>query len=121
MLPLRHIRTLSAVAQAGGVRPSSETLRRAASAVSRAVALLEAMLGMPLFERKGRHDVRAQAVGRSPYLQSVHVDDADHLLGQIVPVRIEQGNQNSLKGSLAEGTLKQPRSASAASGNKNGA
>jgi tRNA-2-methylthio-N6-dimethylallyladenosine synthase len=53
-----------------------------------------------LFERKGRHDVRAQAIGRSPYLQSVHVDGADHLLGQIVPVRIEQGNQNSLKGSL---------------------
>jgi len=54
MLPLRHIRTLSAVARAGGVRPSSESLRRAASAVSRAVALLEAMLGLPLFERKGR-------------------------------------------------------------------
>jgi len=51
-----------------------------------------------LFDRKGRH--AGQAVGRSPYLQSVHVDGADHLLGQIVPVRIEQGNQNSLKGSL---------------------
>jgi tRNA-2-methylthio-N6-dimethylallyladenosine synthase len=51
-----------------------------------------------LFDRKGRH--AGQAVGRSPYLQSVHVDGADHLLGQIVPVRIEQGNQNSLKGTL---------------------
>ncbi|WP_298160233.1 tRNA (N6-isopentenyl adenosine(37)-C2)-methylthiotransferase MiaB [Brevundimonas sp.] len=51
-----------------------------------------------LFDRKGRHP--GQAVGRSPYLQSVHVDGADQLLGQIVPVRIEQGNQNSLKGSL---------------------
>ena len=51
-----------------------------------------------LFDRKGRHP--GQAVGRSPYLQSVHVDGADHLLGQIVPVKIEQGNQNSLKGSL---------------------
>jgi tRNA-2-methylthio-N6-dimethylallyladenosine synthase len=51
-----------------------------------------------LFDRKGRHP--GQAVGRSPYLQSVHVDGADHLLGRIVPVRIEQGNQNSLKGSL---------------------
>ena len=52
-----------------------------------------------LFDRKGRH--AGQAVGRSPYLQSVHVDGADHLLGRIVPVRIEQGNQNSLKGSLS--------------------
>ncbi len=51
-----------------------------------------------LFDRKGRHP--GQAVGRSPYLQSVHVDNADHLVGQIVPVRIEQGNQNSLKGRL---------------------
>ncbi len=54
MLPLRHIRTLSAVAGAGGVRPSSESLRRAASAVSRTVALLEALLDVPLFERKTR-------------------------------------------------------------------
>ncbi|MBX9615253.1 MAG: tRNA (N6-isopentenyl adenosine(37)-C2)-methylthiotransferase MiaB [Caulobacteraceae bacterium] len=51
-----------------------------------------------LFEKKGRHG--AQAIGRSPYLQSVHVEDADHLIGQIVPVRIEQGQQNSLKGRL---------------------
>jgi tRNA-2-methylthio-N6-dimethylallyladenosine synthase len=51
-----------------------------------------------LFEKKGRH--AGQAIGRSPYLQSVHVDGADHLLGQIVPVRIEQGAQNSLKGTL---------------------
>ncbi len=51
-----------------------------------------------LFDRKGRH--AGQAVGRSPYLQSVHVDGADHLLGRIVPVLIEQGNQNSLKGVL---------------------
>ncbi len=51
-----------------------------------------------LFEKKGRH--AGQGIGRSPYLQSVHVDGADHLLGQIVPVKIEQGNQNSLKGRL---------------------
>jgi tRNA-2-methylthio-N6-dimethylallyladenosine synthase len=49
-----------------------------------------------LFEKKGRHE--AQAIGRSPYLQSVHVEDADHLIGRIVPVRIEYGQQNSLKG-----------------------
>ena len=54
-----------------------------------------------LFERKGRHG--RQAIGRSPYLQSVHVEDADHLMGRIVPVRIERGQQNSLTGALIDG------------------
>ncbi|WP_332679010.1 tRNA (N6-isopentenyl adenosine(37)-C2)-methylthiotransferase MiaB [Brevundimonas sp.] len=52
-----------------------------------------------LFEKKGRHG--AQAVGRSPWLQSVHVDDADHLIGRIVPVTIDKGQQNSLAGRLS--------------------
>ena len=51
-----------------------------------------------LFEKKGRHG--SQAIGRSPWLQSVHVDDADHLIGKIIPVAIEHGRQNSLKGRL---------------------
>lgn len=51
-----------------------------------------------LFEKKGRE--RKQAIGRSPYLQSVHVEDADHLIGQIVPVFIASGEQNSLTGRL---------------------
>ncbi|MDI1328018.1 MAG: tRNA (N6-isopentenyl adenosine(37)-C2)-methylthiotransferase MiaB [Brevundimonas sp.] len=51
-----------------------------------------------LFEKKGRHG--AQAIGRSPWLQSVHVDDADHLIGRIVPVEILKGQQNSLAGRL---------------------
>ena len=53
-----------------------------------------------LFEKKGRHG--AQAIGRSPYLQSVHVDDAAHLIGQIVPVHIVSGAQNSLAGQLRQ-------------------
>jgi len=53
-----------------------------------------------LFEKKGRHG--AQAIGRSPYLQSVHVEDADHLIGRIVPVEILSGQQNSLKGRLPQ-------------------
>jgi tRNA-2-methylthio-N6-dimethylallyladenosine synthase len=53
-----------------------------------------------LFEKKGRHG--RQAIGRSPYLQSVHVEDADHLIGQIVPVEILSGQQNSLKGQLLQ-------------------
>jgi tRNA-2-methylthio-N6-dimethylallyladenosine synthase len=67
-----------------------------------------------LFEKKGRHG--HQAIGRSPWLQSVHVDDADHLLGQIVPVEIISGQQNSLTGRLLNNdlALRQPRSASAA-------
>lgn len=51
-----------------------------------------------LFERKGRHG--QQAIGRSPYLQSVYVEDADHLMGQIVDVEILTGQQNSLTGRL---------------------
>lgn len=53
-----------------------------------------------LFEKKGRQN--GQAVGRSPWLQSVHVEGADHLIGRIVPVVIEHGRQNSLKGRLVQ-------------------
>ncbi len=53
-----------------------------------------------LFDRTGRH--AGQAIGRSPWLQSVHVEDSDHLIGRIVPVTIEHGRQNSLKGRLVE-------------------
>ena len=53
-----------------------------------------------LFEKKGRQP--GQAIGRSPWLQSVHVDDADDLIGRIVRVEIEHGQQNSLKGRLVE-------------------
>ena len=51
-----------------------------------------------LFEKTGRE--RRQAIGRSPYLQSVHVEDADHLIGQIVPIFVASGEQNSLTGQL---------------------
>ncbi len=55
-----------------------------------------------LFEKTGRS--AGQAIGRSPYLQSVHVEGADHLIGQIVPVAIERGQQNSLAGRLLTDT-----------------
>ena len=55
-----------------------------------------------LFEKAGRHG--AQAIGRSPWLQSVHVEAADHLIGRIVPVEILKGQQNSLAGRLASPT-----------------
>jgi tRNA-2-methylthio-N6-dimethylallyladenosine synthase len=51
-----------------------------------------------LFEHAGRKD--GQAVGRSPYLQPVHVEDATALIGRIVAVRIEAVLSNSLQGRL---------------------
>ena len=53
-----------------------------------------------LFERKGRHP--GQLVGRSPYLQAVHASAPDRLIGQIVPVRIEDAARMSLGGVLVQ-------------------
>jgi tRNA-2-methylthio-N6-dimethylallyladenosine synthase len=57
-----------------------------------------------LFDRQGRG--AAQAAGRSPYLQAVHVDcpspaDAALLRGRIAPVELVAAKQNSLAGRLA--------------------
>ena len=49
-----------------------------------------------LFEKPGRKP--GQAVGRSPYLQAVHVDGAADLIGQIRRVRIAEAKTNSLRG-----------------------
>ena len=51
-----------------------------------------------LFEKPGRKP--QQAVGRSPYLQPVHVDGADSLIGEIHSVRICEVLSNSLRGEL---------------------
>jgi tRNA-2-methylthio-N6-dimethylallyladenosine synthase len=51
-----------------------------------------------LFEKPGRKD--GQAVGRSPYLQPVHADNAIHLIGRMHKVRIAAVLPNSLKGEL---------------------
>jgi tRNA-2-methylthio-N6-dimethylallyladenosine synthase len=53
-----------------------------------------------LLEKRGRK--QGQAVGRSPYLQPVHVDDAHNLIGQIHKVRIAASLPNSLRGALTE-------------------
>ena len=53
-----------------------------------------------LLEKPGRHD--GQMVGRSPYLQSVHVAAAAERIGKIVPALISEASTNSLSGSLAE-------------------
>jgi tRNA-2-methylthio-N6-dimethylallyladenosine synthase len=51
-----------------------------------------------LFEKVGRHP--GQLIGKSPYLQAVHVTAPDRMLGQIVPVTVESTAQNSLGGVL---------------------
>ena len=51
-----------------------------------------------LFEREGRHP--GQIAGRSPYLQAVHVDAPQRLIGRIVPVRITAAGPNSLTGAV---------------------
>ncbi len=62
-----------------------------------------------LFEKPGRKP--GQAVGRSPYLQPVHVNDASALLGEIVQVKIAAALPNSLKGVLAPAARLQQRAA----------
>jgi tRNA-2-methylthio-N6-dimethylallyladenosine synthase len=51
-----------------------------------------------LFEKAGRHP--GQVVGRSPYLQAVHVEGPESLIGTIVPARIESAAKMSLAGVL---------------------
>ncbi|MEE2565440.1 tRNA (N6-isopentenyl adenosine(37)-C2)-methylthiotransferase MiaB [Hyphobacterium marinum] len=55
-----------------------------------------------LFERSGRRDGQIQ--GRSPYLQSVHCDGPESLIGQIADVTITGATQNALSGHLAGNT-----------------
>ena len=51
-----------------------------------------------LFEKPGRHP--GQWIGRTPYLQGVHVMAPASVLGQVVPVRIAGASLNSLAGVL---------------------
>jgi len=52
-----------------------------------------------LLEKPGRHP--GQLVGRSPYLQSVHLAADTGRIGEIVPVLISDAGQNSLSGVMA--------------------
>ena len=62
-----------------------------------------------LLEKPGRKP--GQLVGRSPWLQAVHVDAPDKYVGTIAPVRIETIGANSLFGSLTGSAAKMPRPA----------
>jgi tRNA-2-methylthio-N6-dimethylallyladenosine synthase len=82
----------------------SERLQRLQALLdSQQQAFNHQMLGrrMPLLlDRRGRRP--GQLVGRSPYMQSVHVDGPDHMLGQIVEVEITAAHANSLAGELVD-------------------
>ena len=51
-----------------------------------------------LFERQGRR--QGHLVGRTPYLQLVHVEAGEAALGHVLPVAIASAGQNSLTGTL---------------------
>ncbi len=51
-----------------------------------------------LLEKPGRHE--GQLVGRSPWLQAVHVQAEQALLGQIIRVKVTSATQNSLMGDI---------------------
>jgi tRNA-2-methylthio-N6-dimethylallyladenosine synthase len=53
-----------------------------------------------LFEKPGRHP--GQIGGKSPYLQAVHVDGPETLIGRVAPVEIVECSSNSLYGRLIE-------------------
>ncbi|HXJ02406.1 MAG TPA: tRNA (N6-isopentenyl adenosine(37)-C2)-methylthiotransferase MiaB [Micropepsaceae bacterium] len=58
-----------------------------------------------LFEKPGKKP--GQAVGRSPYLQPVHVENAASLMGEIRDVRIAAVLPNSLRGEFAASGLRE--------------
>ena len=58
-----------------------------------------------LFDRQGK--LPGQLVGRSPYLQSVHVNGVAEHMGQMVRVRITQATANSLAGELISDNTQQ--------------
>ena len=53
-----------------------------------------------LLDGHGRHP--GQLIGRSPYMQAVHVSAPDNLIGTIATLRIDQAHPNSLAASLLE-------------------
>ena len=56
-----------------------------------------------LFEREGRRP--GQVVGRSPYLQPVHIEASERLIGTITPVLITHATRGSLTGQIAQDAM----------------
>jgi tRNA-2-methylthio-N6-dimethylallyladenosine synthase len=61
-----------------------------------------------LLEKKGR--MPGQLGGRSPYLQAVHIEAPESLIGQILPVQIVAAGNNSIEGKIV--TRPEPKTAS---------
>ncbi len=61
-----------------------------------------------LLEKQGRH--AGQLVGRSPYMQAVHVDAPDAAIGDIVSVKLMNVGVNSLGGDLVRQNINAPES-----------
>ena len=59
-----------------------------------------------LIEGHGRHP--GQLVGKSPWLQAVHVNAPTERIGTILPVRIEAIGANTLSGALMDRTSGRP-------------
>lgn len=51
-----------------------------------------------LFDRAGKHE--GQVLGKSPYMQSVHIQGSPEIEGKIRPVKITEATLNSLTGEL---------------------
>ncbi len=54
-----------------------------------------------LFQERGRRD--GQLIGKSPWLQSVHAQAPERLIGRLVEVHVTGGHANSLAGEVAAG------------------
>ena len=61
-----------------------------------------------LLDKKGR--MPGQLGGRSPYLQAVHLEAPEHLIGTVQPVRIVAAGNNSIEGKIV--THAEPKGAS---------
>jgi len=57
-----------------------------------------------LFDRKGKRE--GQIMGKSPYMQSVHVKGAESYAGRLTPVKITEARGSSLAGEIVE-TMKE--------------
>jgi tRNA-2-methylthio-N6-dimethylallyladenosine synthase len=86
----------------------SERLHRLLAAIDRQQAAFNARcIGRTLdvlFEKAGRY--AGQIVGRSPYLQPVHVMASPGLIGQIAAVTVTEINAYSLLGTRVEGRVR---------------
>jgi tRNA-2-methylthio-N6-dimethylallyladenosine synthase len=84
----------------------SERLQRLQAAIDRQQAAFNArFIGRTLevlIEKSGRNP--GQLVGRSPYLQPVHVTAAASLIGTVVPLTVTSIEAYSLFGTLASPT-----------------